>query len=73
MQKEIQRYPPPMSRGHNVSIKFVRQLPTKSPSFAFYANYPDALSKSYRNFLENKIRGHYKFSGVPVRIYFRKK
>jgi ribosome-associated GTPase EngA len=71
--KDIQRFPPPMSRGHNVSIKFVRQLPTKTPSFAFYANYPDALSSAYRNFLENKLRGHYKFSGVPLRVYFRKK
>lgn len=73
MLKEIQRFPPPMSRGHNVSIKFVRQLPTKAPSFACYANYPEALSNSYRNFLENKLRGHYNFNGVPVRIYFRKK
>lgn len=71
--KDIQRFPPPMSRGHNVSIKFVRQLPTKTPSFAFYANYPEALSSAYRNFLENKLRGHYKFSGVPLRVYFRKK
>ncbi|MCC6186819.1 MAG: ribosome biogenesis GTPase Der [Chitinophagaceae bacterium] len=73
MLKEIQRFPPPMSRGHNVSIKFVRQLPTKTPSFACYANYPEALSNAYRNFIENKLRGHYKFSGVPLRIYFRKK
>jgi GTP-binding protein len=71
--KEIQRFPPPMSRGHNVSIKFVRQLPTKAPSFACYANYPDALSSGYRNFIENKIREQYNFSGVPLRIYFRKK
>lgn len=73
MLKEIQRFPPPMTRGHNVSIKFVRQLPTKTPSFAFYANYPDALSKAYRNFLENKLRTHYNFSGVPLRVFFRKK
>lgn len=71
--KEIQRFPPPMSRGHNVSIKFVRQLPTKSPSFACYANYPEALSNAYRNFIENKLRNQYNFSGVPLRIYFRKK
>ncbi len=71
--KEIQRFPPPMSRGHNVSIKFVRQLPTKSPSFACYCNYPEALSNSYRNFIENKLRNKYNFSGVPLRIYFRKK
>lgn len=71
--KEIQRFPPPMSRGHNVSIKFVRQLPTKSPSFACYANYPEALSNAYRNFIENKLRNQYNFAGVPLRIYFRKK
>lgn len=73
MQKEIQRYPPPMSRGLNVTIKFVRQVPTKIPSFAFYANNPDAVSKSYRNFLDNKIRSHYNFSGIPIRIFMRKK
>lgn len=73
MLKEIQRFPPPMSRGHNVSIKFVRQLPTRTPSFACYANYPEALSNAYRNFIENKLRGQYNFSGVPLRIYFRKK
>jgi GTP-binding protein len=73
MLKAIKRFPPPMSRGHNVTIKFVRQIPTKIPSFAFYTNYPDALSNGYRNFLENKIREHYNFKGVPVRIFFRKK
>lgn len=73
MLKEIQHYPPPMSRGHNVRIKFVRQLPTKSVTFAFYANYPDSISTSYRNFLENKLRNHFNFKGVPVRIFFRKK
>jgi GTP-binding protein len=73
MLKEIEHYPPPMSRGHAVSIKFVQQVPTVVPSFAFYANHPDAIKDSYRNFLENKLRTHFNFSGVPVRIFFRKK
>jgi GTP-binding protein len=73
MLREIERYPPPMSRGHNVKIKFIRQLPTRTPSFAFHANYPDALSASYRNFLENKLRSHFNFKGVPIRVFFRKK
>lgn len=73
MLKEIERYPPPMSRGHNVKIKFIRQLPTRSPSFACYSNYPDAISNSYRNFLENKLRNHFNFTGVPLRVFFRKK
>jgi GTP-binding protein len=73
MLQEIKHYPPPMSRGNNVSIKFVQQLPTAVPSFAFFANNPDSIKDSYRNFLENKLRSHYNFSGVPIRIYFRKK
>lgn len=73
MQKEIERYPPPMTRGHAVKIKYIVQLPTAVPSFVFYANYPDAIKDPYKNFLENKLRGHFNFNGVPVRIFFRKK
>ena len=70
---EIERYPPPMTRGHNVKIKFVTQIPTVVPSFAFFANYPDAIKDPYKNFLENKLRSHFNFNGVPVRIFFRDK
>jgi GTP-binding protein len=71
--KEIERFPPPIARGHAVKIKFVQQLPTVVPSFAFYSNYPDAIKMPYKNFLENKLRSHFNFSGVPIRIYFRAK
>ena len=73
MLKEIERFPPPMARGYAVKIKFVQQVPTVVPSFAFYSNHPDAVKESYRNFLENKLRSHFNFSGVPVRIFIRKK
>lgn len=73
MLKEIERFAPPMTRGHSVKIKFVMQLPTVVPSFAFFANYPEAIKDPYKNFLENKLRSHYNFTGVPVRIFFRKK
>lgn len=73
MLKEIEHFAPPMSRGHSVKIKFVSQIPTVVPSFAFFSNYPDAIKDSYRNFLENKLRSHFNFSGVPMRIFFRKK
>ena len=73
MLKEIEHYAPPMTRGHAVKIKFVTQVPTAVPSFAFFANHPDAIKEPYRKFLENKLRSHYNFSGVPVRIFFRKK
>ena len=73
MLKEINHNPPPMTRGHAVKIKFVQQIPTVVPSFAFFANYPDAIKTPYKNFLENKLRSHFNFTGVPIRIFFRKK
>ncbi|RYD59032.1 MAG: ribosome biogenesis GTPase Der [Sphingobacteriales bacterium] len=73
MLKEIEHFPPPMTRGTAVKIKFVTQVPTAVPSFAFFTNFPDAVKESYKNFLENKIRSHFNFTGVPVRIFMRKK
>ncbi len=73
MQKEIERFTPPVVRGYTVRIKFVMQIPTHTPAFAFYTNHPDDIKTPYRNFLENKIRSHFNFSGVPIKIFFRKK
>lgn len=73
MLKETEYYKPPMMRGYNVRIKFVMQLPTAVPSFAFYSNHPDQIKKPYQNFLENKLRQHFGFHGVPIKIFFRKK
>lgn len=73
MLREIERYTPPIVRGYAVRIKFVMQLPTHNPSFAFYSNHPDDIKGPYRQFLENKLRQHYNFHGVPLKIFFRKK
>lgn len=73
MLKEIERFTPPVVRGHSVRIKFVMQIPTHTPAFAFYSNHPDEIKTPYRNFLENKLRSHFNFSGVPIKIFFRKK
>ena len=73
MLKAIQSYHPPVVRGHPIKIKFVTQLPTAVPSFAFFCNYPDDIKQPYRNYLENQLRAQFKFTGVPLRIYFRKK
>ena len=69
----IEAYKPPVVRGNSVKIKFVTQLPTAVPSFAFFTNYPDDIKTPYRNYLENKLREKFNFKGVPVRIFFRKK
>ncbi len=73
MLKAIGNYQAPVVRGHVIKIKFVQQLPTRVPSFAFFTNFPDDIKTPYRNYLENQVRANFKFTGVPVRIYFRKK
>lgn len=73
MQKAMENYHAPVVRGHAVKIKFVTQLPTVVPSFAFFCNYPLDIKTPYKNYLENKLRENFDFKGVPVRIFFRKK
>jgi GTP-binding protein len=73
IQKAIESYHPPVVRGNPIKIKYATQLPTPIPSFAFFCNFPDDIKTPYRNYLENQLRQQFDFSGVPVRIYFRKK
>jgi GTP-binding protein len=73
MLKAIESYHPPVVRGNPVKIKYVTQLPTLVPSFAFFCNYPEDVKLPYRNYLENKLRENFNFKGVPLRIFFRKK
>ncbi len=69
----IDRNEPPSHRGRFVKIKYITQLPTYYPAFAFFCNYPKHVKESYRNFLENQLRSHFDFTGVPIGIFFRKK
>ncbi len=73
MLKAIETFHPPVVRGNAVKIKYTTQLPTHTPSFAFFCNYPDDIKTPYRNYLENKLRENFEFSGVPLRLFFRKK
>jgi GTP-binding protein len=73
MLKAVEAYHAPVVRGHSVKIKYVTQLPTVVPSFAFFTNYPDDIKTPYRNYLENQLRTNFRLTGVPVRIFFRKK
>ncbi len=73
MLKAIETYQPPAHRGKFIQIKYVQQLPTHAPSFAFFCNHPQHVKGSYRSFLENQIRRHFDFTGVPISIYFREK
>jgi len=73
MLAEIEKYGPPAYRGEYIKIKYVQQLPSTTPSFAFFCNHPDFIREPYRNYLENRMREHFNLSGVPINIFFRKK
>jgi len=69
----IENQPPPSTKGKYIKVKFVTQLPTYAPSFAFFCNLPQYVKDPYKRFIENKMRQEYDFEGVPIRIFFRKK
>jgi GTP-binding protein len=73
MLPEIENYPPPATKGKYIKIKFITQLPTKSPSFAFFCNLPQYIRDPYKRFLENKLRSYFDFTGCPIQIYIRQK
>ena len=73
MLEAIERYGPPAHRGKFIKIKYVTQLPTYFPAFAFFCNHPKHVKENYRNYLENQLRANFNFTGVPIAVFFRKK
>ena len=69
----ISQNPPPAVKGKYVKIKYITQLKTPFPAFAFFCNLPQYIREPYKRFLENKLRQNFDFSGVPIEIYFREK
>ncbi|MFZ4635546.1 MAG: ribosome biogenesis GTPase Der, partial [Saprospiraceae bacterium] len=69
----IEQTPPPSVKGRYPKFKYVTQLPTPYPSFAFFVNNPNWVRESYVQFLENKLRQTYNFTGVPIEVYMRSK
>ncbi|HEY0030252.1 MAG TPA: ribosome biogenesis GTPase Der [Bacteroidia bacterium] len=69
----VQHSPPAAIKGKHVKIKFITQLPTHAPSFAFYCNLPQYVTESYIRFLENRLRENFDFTGVPIQVFMRKK
>ncbi|NQY68616.1 MAG: ribosome biogenesis GTPase Der [Flavobacteriales bacterium] len=71
--KIVEHYPPPSVRGRHVKIKYVTQLPTYAPTFAFFCNYPKDVKDAYKRYLENRMREEFNFTGVPIQMFFRDK
>ncbi len=72
-QEVVDAFPPPAYKGKYIKIKYATQLPTYSPSFAFFCNLPQYIRDPYRRYIENKLRERFNFQGVPMQIFFRKK
>ena len=70
---EIIHYPPPAVKGKLIQIKYITQVKASFPSFAFFCNLPQYIQESYQRFLENRLREKFDFTGVPIRLFFRKK
>jgi len=73
MLPEIENYPPPAWKGKYVKIKYITQLPTASPSFAFFCNLPQYVKEPYKRFLENKLRDKFDLTGCPIQVFMRQK
>jgi GTPase len=73
MLEVIKNNPPPALKGKYVKIKYVTQLPVYTPAFAFFCNLPQYVKDPYKRYLENRMREKFEFTGVPIRIFFRKK
>jgi GTP-binding protein len=73
MLEIVRQNPPPSLKGKYIKIKYVTQLPTFTPSFAFFCNLPQYVKEPYRRFIENRMREKFDFTGIPIRIFFRKK
>ncbi len=71
--QEIEKYPPPAWKGKYIKIKYVTQLPTKNPVFAFFCNLPQYIKDPYTRYLENRLRENFDFEGVPVKIVYKNK
>lgn len=69
----IEKNPPPSIKGKFIKIKFVSMLPTYKPTFVFYCNHPQYVKEPYKRFIENRLREHFEYTGVPIQIFFRKK
>ena len=69
----LEETPPPAWKGKYVKIKYITQLPTKFPAFAFFCNLPQYVKEPYKRFLENQLRSKFSLTGCPVQIYIRQK
>lgn len=74
LERALDNYPPPATKGKLIHIKYVTQLPNQAcPTFIFFSNSPQFIKDPYKRYLENRLREEFNFRGSPIRIYMRQK
>ena len=73
LENIVKYYPPPSTKGKDIKINYITQIHHSPPRFAFFTNYPEYISDSYKRYLENKIRKEFDLKGTPIKITIRKK
>ncbi len=71
IRKAVLAHPPAAMRGRLLRIYYASQPATHPPLFVFHCNDPELVQTHYKRFLENTIRQHYDFEGVPLALEFR--
>ncbi len=64
-------HPPAFSAGKVLRIYYASQPATHPPLFVFHCNDPELVQSHYKRFLENVIRQHFDFEGIPLTLEFR--
>jgi GTPase len=71
--EDVKHFPPRSRSGKEIKIKYISQVKSKPPVFAFFCNEPKLIDDTYKRYLTNKIRDHYVFTGVPILLSFKQK
>lgn len=73
VQQMIAQRPLPVVRGKQLKINYATQAKHKPPVFLFFMNTPKELPVNYRRSIENQLRNHFGFEGVPITMVFKEK
>lgn len=72
LQDAFRRRPPPLVRGERIKLRFATQVGVAPPTFVLFLNRSWKVPQSYERYLKNVIRESYPFTGLNLKLQFRK-
>jgi GTP-binding protein len=67
-----EEHPAPLAKGHPVKLYYVAQVAYAPPTFVVQCSRPEAISDSYRRYVENRFRDAFGLE-VPMRLVFKER